>query len=95
MTWRAPDELIEQVRRIAEQHGWSMNEMVTRALQAATDPESADDDVQRLRERLDRAGLLAPAGQSRRRPEAARVAAARRSAGHGRPVSDLVSEQRG
>ena len=94
MTWRAPDDLLEQVRRIAEQHGWSMNELVTRVLRAATDPENADDESQRLRERLDRSGLLAPAGAPRTRPDAARVDAARRAAGRGTPLSDLVTEQR-
>jgi hypothetical protein len=49
----------------------------------------------RLRERLARAGLLAPLEGARTRPDAGRVAAARAAAGRGRPLSDLVDEGRG
>ncbi len=62
MTWRAPDELVARVRRAANQRGSSINEFVTRVLDAATDPELTDDESLRVRERLAAAGLLAPVG---------------------------------
>ncbi|WP_113696200.1 transcriptional regulator [Amycolatopsis albispora] len=50
---------------------------------------------ERLRERLARAGLLATAGQPRRRPDADAVAAAGREAVAGTSMADLVGEGRG
>lgn len=95
MTWRVPDELLEQVRRQARLHGRSLNDWVTTVMTAATDPDNAADDGARVRERLARAGLLEPpTGVAPRRPDQARVAAARARAGEGRPLSDLVAEQR-
>lgn len=94
MTWRAPDELLARVRRAAERHGRSMNDYVTAVLDAATDPELADDEMGRVRERLDRAGLLAPAGRPRRRPPGDAVNRARAAAGQGAGLSDLVREGR-
>lgn len=95
MTWRAPEELLEQVRRQARAHGRSLNEWVTTVMTAASDPANATDEVAQVRERLARAGLLeAPAGESPRRPDPARAKAARARAGKGRPLADLVTEQR-
>jgi hypothetical protein len=94
MSWRAPDELLARVRAAADEWGWSMNEYVTRVLSAATDPAYAGDESSRLRERLARAGLLAPAGSPRRRPSDRDVAGARRAAGRGTPLSDLVARER-
>lgn len=95
VTWRAPDELVEQVRQVASRSGWSLNEYLTRLAQAATDPALAGGDTEQLRERLALAGLLAPAGPPRARPDRAAVAAARRAAGRGTPLSDLVARDRG
>lgn len=95
MTWRAPEELLEQVRRQARAHGRSLNEWVTTVMTAASDPANATDEVAQVRERLARAGLLeVPAGESPRRPDPARVKAARARAGKGRPLAALVTEQR-
>lgn len=95
MTWRAPDDLLEQVRRQARQHGRSLNEWVTTVMSAASDPANASDEIEQVRERLARAGLLeVPSAGSPRRPDAGRVAAARARAGAGRPLSELVAEQR-
>ena len=95
VTWRAPDELVERVRQMAARQGRSLNDYLTRLAQAAVDPELAGDDVERLRERLTRAGLIvAPAGRKRRTDRSA-VAAARRRAGRGTPLSDLVKQGRG
>lgn len=96
MTWRAPDELLEQVRRQARLHGRSLNEWVTTVMAAASDPANAADEVAQVRERLARAGLLElQPGEAPRRPDPARVRAARARAGAGSPLSELVTEQRG
>lgn len=95
VTWRAPDELVENARQEARREGRSLNDYLTRLVQAATDPELAGSDVERLRERLALAGLLAPSGAPQRRPDPTAVAEARRKAGQGTPLSELVAEERG
>lgn len=95
VTWRAPDELVEHARQAASREGRSLNDYLTRLVRAATDPDLAGSDVDRLRERLAMAGLLTPAGPPRRRPDPAAVTRARREAGRGTPLSDLVAEGRG
>lgn len=95
MTWRADPDLIERVRRRARESGRSMNEWVTSVLDAATNPEHTGDETERVREKLRAAGLLVTPGPARPRPDPARVAEARRQAGKGTPLSDIVSEQRG
>ncbi|MBS9533320.1 hypothetical protein KIH27_06915 [Mycobacterium sp. M1] len=94
VTWRAPDELVEQVRRVASQHGCSLNEYLSRLARAATDPGLEGDDVDRLRQRLALAGLLADAGPRRVRPDRAAVADARKLAGGGTPLSSLITRDR-
>lgn len=94
VTWRAPEELVARVRRAAEQHGRSLNEFVSRVLDAATDPELTDDESLRIRERLAAAGLLAPTGPPRPRPAEEDLAHARRRAGQGHPLADLVRDGR-
>ena len=94
VTWRAPDELVERVRRAAERQGRSLNDYITRLAEAAVDPELADDELERLRERLARAGLIAAPGPRRRRPDRDAVAKASRRAGQGTPVSDLIVRER-
>ena len=94
LTIRASDELVDRVRAAAARLGRSMNEYVVAVLGAATDPDLAGDDVERIRERLDRAGLLAPIGVVRRRPDADRLVAARAAAGQGTPLSDIVASGR-
>lgn len=95
VTWRAPEELVERTRQAAAREGRSLNEYLTRLAQAATDPELAGSDMERLRERLSLAGLLAPPGPPTRRPDPAAVAHARREAGRGTPLSDLITRERG
>lgn len=95
VTWRASDQLVEDVRRAAAAEGRSMNDFITHTLSVRVDPDTAGDAAAQTRERLARAGLLAPIGKPRRRPDPALVSEARRAAGRGRPLSDIVSEQRG
>ncbi len=97
VTWRASEELVERVRRCAQRSGHSMNEYLTSVLDAATDPELATDEADRVRERLHRAGLLAPAGvpASRERPDPQTVERARQAAGEGTPLSEFVRQDRG
>ncbi|MGH4021433.1 MAG: transcriptional regulator [Pseudonocardiaceae bacterium] len=94
VTWRAPDELVARVRHAADQRGSSINEFVTRVLDAATDPDLVDDESLRVRERLASAGLLAPLGPPRPRPADDDLARARHRAGHGHQLSELVSGNR-
>ena len=94
MTWRAPGELLERVRRAARRQHRSMNDYVTAVLDAATNPRLAGGEAERLRERLDQAGLLAEAGEPRSRPPRSETADARRRAGVGTALSRLVSEDR-
>jgi predicted transcriptional regulator len=96
MTLRLPDDLAERLRQAAREQGSSFNSYAAAVLAAAVDPELAGDEVARLRERLARAGLLAPmpARRPATRPDRAAVAAARAAAGQGRPLADLVSEDR-
>lgn len=94
VSWRAPDALIDRVRRVAAASDLSMNEYLTRVMDAATDPDTAGDENTAVRERLARAGLLAPAGETRRRPNARAVAAARKRAGRGAGVAKLIRETR-
>lgn len=92
---RVHDGLAERVRSAAGLAGRSMNQYVVNILDAATDPELETDDAVRVRERLARAGLLEPATHgARRRPDRDAVAAARRRAGRGTPLSELVSAER-
>jgi hypothetical protein len=96
VTLRTPDELLERVRHAAASSGRSVNEWITRVLDAATDPELSDSEADRVRERLSRAGLLAePSSRRVTRPSADALADARRAAGKGTPLSDLVIEGRG
>lgn len=94
VTWRAPDELLARVRHAAGQRGSSVNEFLTRVLDAATDPELTDDESLRIRERLAAAGLLAEVGPPRPRPAEDDLTRARHQAGQGHPLADLVRNDR-
>ncbi len=96
LTLRIPDELLDLLKQVASAQGRSLNSWASAVLSAAVDPEYADDEAQRIRERLARAGLLLDlGGQRRRRAEAGAAARARVAAGRGTPLSNLVTEDRG
>jgi uncharacterized protein (DUF1778 family) len=94
VTLRLPEELADRLRQAAGASGRSVNSFATAVLAAATDPDLAGDEAARVRERLARAGLLVTLGSPRPRPDPARVRQARERAGRGRPMSDLVSQDR-
>lgn len=73
-----------------------MNEYVTTVMRAVTNPDLAEDEMTRIRERLARAGILGdPGGPPRKRPDREAFERARIAAGRGKPLSDFVSEGRG
>ena len=97
LTLRLPEELAARLKEAARAQGSSLNRYASAVLAAAVDPDLAGDEATRVRERLGRAGLLAPrpeTGRRARRPDRAAVARARAAAGHGRPLADLVGEDR-
>jgi len=71
-----------------------MNDYVSAVLDAATDPDLAGDEATALRERLARAGLLAPAEPPRTRPARSELEVARARASGGTPLSALVEQDR-
>lgn len=95
LTLRIDEQLALRLKRAAFERGESVNSYAGAVLGAAVDPQFAGSDAERLRERLARAGLLAVEKQTdQRRPSAAALARARRRAGQGTSVADLVSEGR-
>ena len=95
LTLRLDDELARDLKEQASASGRSLNSWVTSVLRAAVDPDLAEDDAERIRARLARAGLLAePKPRKVTRPDPARVAQAREAAGRGTPLSQLLSEGR-
>lgn len=96
MTWRTTDELLDRVRRQAEQRGRSLNDWVSTVLEAASDPSHAGTEAEQVRERLARAGVLdSVADVVGPAPDPGRVAAARVRAGAGTPLAQLVAQGRG
>lgn len=96
VTLRLPNDLADRLKQAAQTQQLSVNGYATAVLAAAVDPELAGDEATRVRERLAQAGLLAPADPTARsRPSTAVVARARKRAGKGRALSELVSEGRG
>jgi len=96
VTLRVEDATWEAVKAAAEREGQSANAYIAGILVALTDPDSASDRGERIRERLRRAGMLEEAPRTtKQRPSAAAVRAAGRRAGRGTAASGLVSEGRG
>ncbi|MGH2585291.1 MAG: transcriptional regulator [Dehalococcoidia bacterium] len=96
ITLRVSDAEAAEFKAAAARAGQSLNEWAGFALRVRVDPDLAGDEADRVRERLRRAGLLAQTPpREGRRPDPKRVAAARREAGKGTPLSESVAEQRG
>jgi len=95
VSWRADDDLVERVKGAAARSGRSMNEFVTMVLDVATDPDRAGTEAERIRGRLQEAGLLAaPRRSMSNRPSRAAAEAAARRAARGSALADLVSDSR-
>lgn len=95
LTLRVPSALADRLRAEARGRDRSLNAYATDVLAAAVDPDHAGSEIERARERLARAGLLATTSPShKQRPDPARVARARVAAGRRRPLSDYVSDNR-
>jgi len=94
MTRRAPDDLLERVRHAAGVQGRSLNDYVSAVLNAAIGPALADSEFAGLRQRLAQADLLVRSRPHHRRPTSTAVAAARRHAGQGTPLEQLVTDNR-
>lgn len=96
LTLRISNDLANDLRAEAEKRGQSVNALASAALSALVDPDLEGDELERLRARLRRAGLLAetrplPRGSA---PSPERLAEARRRAAKGKSLSDYVSEGR-
>jgi hypothetical protein len=93
---RLSDERGRAVRRLAADRGRSINQTFEDLVAAATDPALAADDLEALRERMARAGIIFNVSTlpSDDAPTDEELARARAAAGHGTPLSQLVSEGR-
>lgn len=102
ITWRTTEGLVARVRLQADHLGLSMNEYVTRVMQAATDPSYSQEPSDQVRERLRLAGLLAaqpPDAEAKATIDEAAVdggavEAARARAGTGTSLASLVTGDR-
>lgn len=97
LTLRVDERLAARLKQAASSRGQSVNAFAGAVLDAAVDPDLAGTEIERLRERLDQAGLLALAvpAASGVAPGDGALEAARRRAGEGRSLSDLLVEERG
>lgn len=71
-----------------------MNEYLTRVLRAVTDPDLEGDEAEAIRAKLAQAGLLDSSGAPRRRPGREAFERARRAAGAGTTLEEIVAEGR-
>jgi hypothetical protein len=95
LTLRVESDLADALKRSAAARRESVNSFATAVLNAAVDPSFAGDEVSELRERLDRAGLLAHVAIDDGRPPGdAALIRARRQAGKGRSLASFVVEDR-
>ena len=96
LTIRCDEDLKSIVAATARAQGRSLNDYVCTVLAAATNPNLAGTEVERIRERLAKAGVLA---ELPRRdvpgPSRDAVVAAGRRAAQGRLLSEIISEDRG
>ncbi len=95
LTLRVPEVLAERLKVAASDHEDSVNGYAVKVLSAAVNPDLAADEITGLRERLTQAGLLlTPERMSTQPPSPEALGHARAVAGHGRPLSDFVTEGR-
>jgi HicB family len=95
LTLRVPEHLARDLKRVAAERGLSVNAFADQALRAAVDPDASGSEIERLRERLARAGVLATHPPSTRpRPSGEDFEKARHAAGKGVSASQLISRDR-
>lgn len=95
LTLRIDDHLAGSLKRAAATRSESVNAYAQAVLAAAVDPAYAGSEASQLRERLDRAGLLAVSPRAARAvPDPAALTRARKRAGRGRSLSSLILEDR-
>jgi predicted transcriptional regulator len=95
LTLRIDERLARHLKQVAADRGLSVNAFAEQALAAAVDPDAAGSEIERHRERLARAGLLAtPAPVDFEPPSDEEFEAARRAAGKGKSLSDYIIEER-
>lgn len=96
VTLRLDEALVTRVKAAASARGESVNAFAESVLSAAVDPETAHSPIQRMRERLARAGILAEfEPYTGPVPTQEELDEAGREAGKGKPVSEILLEQRG
>lgn len=96
LTLRLDDDLVVALKAKAKEEGRSLNASAANVLRAWVDPELAGDEAARLRERLQRAGILEEFPRlNRPRQDPELFAQARAAAGKGKLLSDIISEDRG
>lgn len=96
LTLRLPESLVADLKRAAIASGKSVNAYAGDVLAAAVNPDLAGAEIERVRERLARAGLLAsPVPEGWKHPGPGELDRARTAAGRGRPLARYVSEGRG
>lgn len=97
LSLRIDDGLHGELRRAASEHELSVNQYLTRVLEAALTPGPDEPEIERIRARLIAAGLtspLPPGALPRQAGGDDFLAARRRSAG-GTPGSQIVASERG
>lgn len=95
LTLRIDERLARHLKQVAADRGLSVNAFAEQALAAAVDPDAAGSEIERHRERLARAGLLAtPEPVDFEPPSDEEFEAARRAAAHGVSLSDLIVQER-
>jgi hypothetical protein len=95
LTLRIDERLARHLKQVAADRGLSVNAFAEQALSAAVDPDAAGSEVERHRERLARAGLLAPFEPvEHERPSREDYEAARRELAKGKPLSEYIIEER-
>ena len=92
LTLRVDDALVGRLKQVAAERNESVNSYAEAVLSAAVDPELAGDEVERLRERLARAGVLMTSDRDVRRPPERELAKARKTAGRGKSLSHYLTE---
>ena len=95
ITVRLDEELAEAAKRVAAQEGLSLNGWMVMVVRMATDPDNEPTGIERTRERLRRAGILAePRRSTKKRPPEELIARARAAGGRGTPSEVLIRQDR-